>query len=169
MTIIDYRTLHIEIEMTKNMRLWKCLVRSKVSQLMRQHCIKLLDDGSGSEKRTQEDLCASGGGRSMWKKRCRKQSFKCVIGKENESTEYDSHLLTEYDCRWNNSKSVPKVIENPKHYTHPFESKQSPLFDPLWVREPIQHRLIAVPKKVTSKPEQMRLYLGPELVRVASR
>ena len=52
--------------------------------------------------------------------------------------EYETHLLTEYDCQWDTAKLQPKAIENLKQYLHPYESKQVLLFDPLWVRKAVE-------------------------------
>jgi hypothetical protein len=51
--------------------------------------------------------------------------------------EYDKQLLTEYRCRWDNMNLRPKSISPPQAQAHPFTSPQPPLFDPLWLRDPI--------------------------------
>jgi len=81
--------------------------------------------------------------------------------------EYDSHLLTEYRCRWDKTNLRPKAISQPQTYPHPFGSRQPVLFDPLWVRDPIESDEVEEHphKKVAAGGEQMRLYLGPELIK----
>jgi putative transposase len=83
--------------------------------------------------------------------------------------ECDAQLITEYDCQWDNQKLRPKVISNPTPRAHPFESKQPTLFDPLWIGDPIEIGLGAtLPQKKPPAPgRQLRLYLGPELVKTA--
>jgi transposase len=85
--------------------------------------------------------------------------------------EYERHLLTEYDCQWDKRRLQPKAINNLRQYPHPFECNQGVLFDPLWVRDPLE---LGAPgqeqeKKAGRKGEQLRLYLGPELVKVSGR
>jgi hypothetical protein len=82
--------------------------------------------------------------------------------------EYRSHFLTEYRCRWNSKAQRPKSISQPQFHEHPFQSPQMALFDPLWVRQPIEYeeQKAGVPRKqVAAGGQQMRLYLGPEIVR----
>jgi transposase len=81
--------------------------------------------------------------------------------------EYESHLLTEYRCRWDKTNLRPKAISQPLMHSHPFQSRQPVLFDPLWVRDPIESDEIEerLPRKVAAGGEQMRLYLGPELIK----
>ena len=80
--------------------------------------------------------------------------------------EYGSYLLTEYRCRWDNSAQRPKALSQPKYLEHPYGSKQQTLFDPLWLREPVEGEPSAVhPQKRVAGGRQLRLYLGPELVR----
>lgn len=81
--------------------------------------------------------------------------------------EYDSHLLTEYKCRWDKTNLRPKAISQPQSHPHPFGSRQPALFDPLWVRDPIESDEVEKrpQKRVAAGGEQMRLYLGPELIK----
>jgi transposase InsO family protein len=81
--------------------------------------------------------------------------------------EYNAQLLTEYRCRWDNTRLRPKSITHPQPYEHPFGSPQPALFDPLWLRDPIegeppQPRPL---KRAIGNAHQMRLYLGPKLVK----
>lgn len=81
--------------------------------------------------------------------------------------EYNAQMLTEYRCRWDNTNLRPKSISHPQPYEHPFTSPQPPLFDPLWLRDPIegeppQSRPL---KRAAGGNQQLRLYLGPELVK----
>lgn len=81
--------------------------------------------------------------------------------------EYNAQLLAEYRCRWDNTASRPKAINQPKHFETQYQSKQPTLFNPQWLRdlvegEPLQSRPL---KKVVGSSQQLRLYLGPELVK----
>lgn len=81
--------------------------------------------------------------------------------------EYHSEVLTEYDCRWDRRHSRPQAIGQEHRREHPFQPRQTVLFDPLWVRDPVED-LADGPrpqKKAAAGGDQMRLYLGPELVR----
>src|SRR5215510_3876851 len=49
--------------------------------------------------------------------------------------EYNAHLLTEYNCRWDNTALRPKEISQPQCFVSPYQSRQQTLFDPLWVAE----------------------------------
>ena len=51
--------------------------------------------------------------------------------------EYQSQMLTEYKCKWSDKSPRPTAISHPTHYLHPYQSKQMVLFDPLWVRDPV--------------------------------
>jgi transposase InsO family protein len=83
--------------------------------------------------------------------------------------EYDSQILTEYRCRWDGVNQRPKTISHPHHYETPFESRQPALFDPLWVRDPIEAAPTpSPPRKRVASGQQLRFYLGPELVKTAS-
>ena len=61
--------------------------------------------------------------------------------------EYQSQILTEYQCKWGEKSSRPTIISQPLHHAHPFGSRQMALFDPLWVRYPMvlaAQRLMAI-------------------------
>lgn len=79
--------------------------------------------------------------------------------------EYDSHLLTEYRCRWDKTNLRPTAIGQPQ--PHPFGSRQPVLFDPLWVRDPVESDGAEErpPREVAAGGQQMRLYLRPELIK----
>lgn len=81
--------------------------------------------------------------------------------------EYQDHLLTEYQCRWNKKDPRPVVVQHPTQHNHPFHSKQPTLFDPFWLRDPIEPGELqpVKPKSAPPTSEQLRLYLGPELVK----
>ena len=83
--------------------------------------------------------------------------------------EYQSQILTEYQCKWGERSTRPAAISQPIHYTHPFQSKQMTIFDPLWIREPIDLATKSCQRseKKRSTAEQLRLNLGPELVKTA--
>ncbi len=80
--------------------------------------------------------------------------------------EYREQLLTEYRCRWDNTHLRPKSISHPQPQIHPFISPQPALFDPLWLRDPVEGEP-SPPRalKRAAGGKQMRLYLGPELVK----
>lgn len=80
--------------------------------------------------------------------------------------EYREQLLTEYRCRWDNTHLRPKSISHPQPQIHPFRSPQPALFDPLWLRDPVEGE--PPPPRALKRAgggKQMRLYLGPELVK----
>jgi len=83
--------------------------------------------------------------------------------------EYQSQMLTEYQCKWGKKDSRPSIISHPLHHSHPFQSKQMPLFDPLWIRDPadLATKSLQRSEKKQSTAQQLRLYLGPELVKTA--
>lgn len=80
--------------------------------------------------------------------------------------EYHEHALAEYRCRWDESGHRPEAMSQHVHYESPFESKQHALFDPLWMRDPIEAEPPAArPRRSAAGGRQLRLYLGPEVVR----
>jgi hypothetical protein len=81
--------------------------------------------------------------------------------------EYRSKVLTEYDCHWDNNHSRPKAVGQEHRHEHPFQPRQQKLFDPLWVRDPVEDTMDEPrrQKKVSAGGRQMRLSLGPELVK----
>jgi transposase len=83
--------------------------------------------------------------------------------------EHQSHLLTEYQCKWGKKDSRPTMISHPLHHSHPFQSKQMDLFDPLWIRDPVDtgNQNFQRSEKKPAEAKQLRLYLGPELVKSA--
>jgi transposase len=83
--------------------------------------------------------------------------------------EYQSQTLVEYQCKWGEKSARPTGISQPLHHAHPFQSKQMALFDPLWIRYPADLAIESVQRAQKKRPtaEQLRLYLGPELVRTA--
>ena len=83
--------------------------------------------------------------------------------------EYESLLLTEYQCKWSKQSARPTVISHPQYHVHPFHSKQMALFDPLWMRDPIESESQKTqrPGRKPSEAKQLRLYLGPELIKSA--
>lgn len=85
--------------------------------------------------------------------------------------EYREQMLTEYQCRWGKKDSRPVTLKNSIQHAHPFHTKQQNLFDPLWLRDPMApvESLPAIKAKpAPPTATQMKLYLGPELVRRAS-
>lgn len=81
--------------------------------------------------------------------------------------EYDSHLLTEYRCRWDKANLRPKAIRQTQAQPHPFGSRQPVLFNPPWVRDPIENSESeeCPQRRGAAGGEQLRLYLGPELIK----
>lgn len=83
--------------------------------------------------------------------------------------EYQAQILTEYQCKWGEKSARPSIISPPLHHAHPFQSKQQVLFDPLWLRYPVDlaTKSFQRAEKKPVEPKQLRLYLGPELVKSA--
>jgi hypothetical protein len=83
--------------------------------------------------------------------------------------EYQSRVLTEYQCKWGRKDSRPSIISHPLHHSHPFQPKQMALFDPQWIRDPVDlaTRSFQRSEKKQLTAQQLRLYLGPELVKTA--
>jgi putative transposase len=80
--------------------------------------------------------------------------------------EYESHLLTEYNCRWDQTRQRPKSIGHPHCLENPYVPRQQTLFNPLWIRHAIEEEP-APPrsqKRMVAGRRQLGLYLGPELV-----
>lgn len=81
--------------------------------------------------------------------------------------EYNAQLLTEYRCKWDREADRPKAISRPTYHETQYRSRQPALFDPQWLREPVegeapQPRPL---KRAEGRGRQLSLYLGPELVR----
>jgi len=81
--------------------------------------------------------------------------------------EYNAQLLTEYHCKWDKAANRPRAISQPQYHETQYQSKQPTLFDPRWLRDPVegeapQPRLL---KRAAGEGRQLRLYLGPELVK----
>jgi transposase InsO family protein/transposase len=83
--------------------------------------------------------------------------------------EHQSQLLVEYQCKWVEKSARPTTISQPLHHAHPFQSRQMALFDPLWIRHPADLATQSFQRAGKKQPtaEQLRLYLGPELVKTA--
>jgi len=83
--------------------------------------------------------------------------------------EHQSQLLVEYQCKWSEKSARPTAISQPLHHAHPFQSRQMALFDPLWIRDPIEPESQKTQRsgRKPSEAKQLRLYLGPELVKSA--
>jgi hypothetical protein len=83
--------------------------------------------------------------------------------------EYQSQILTEYQCKWGKKSVRPTAISHPRYHAHPFQSRQMTLFDPLWMRDPVEpdDQKIQRSEKKLSTSQQLKLYLGPELVKSA--
>lgn len=80
--------------------------------------------------------------------------------------EYQAQVLAEYRCRWDATGQRPKAITQPRYYETPFQSRQRVLFDPLWVRDPIEGEPVQKqPKQVALGGQQLRFRFGPELVK----
>jgi hypothetical protein len=90
----------------------------------------------------------------------------------NLRAEHQSQLLIEYQCKWGKwgeRSAHPTAISQPLHHAHPFQSRQMALFDPLWIRYPMDlaAKSFQRSQKAVRRAEQLRLYLGPELVKSA--
>jgi transposase len=83
--------------------------------------------------------------------------------------EHQSQLLVEYQCKWSEKSARPTAISQPLLHAHPFQSRQMALFDPLWIRDPIEPESQKTQRsgRKPSEAKQLRLYLGPELVKSA--
>ncbi len=83
--------------------------------------------------------------------------------------EYQSQILTEYQCKWGKKSARPTAISQPVYHDHSFQSRQITPFDPLWVRDRIEpnHQTIQRSMKKPHETKQLRLYLGPELIKSA--
>ena len=84
--------------------------------------------------------------------------------------EYQTQTLTEYDCHWSSKASRPKKIGAATWHDHPFQSQQQTLFDPLWLRDPLDQGERSLNKVAKKAPValQQRLYFGPELLRTGT-
>lgn len=83
--------------------------------------------------------------------------------------EYQSQILTEYQCKWGARSARPTAITQPLHHAHPFRSRQMALFDPQWVRYPVDLANQSFQRSERKLPaaQQLRRYLGPELIKTA--
>jgi hypothetical protein len=83
--------------------------------------------------------------------------------------EHQSQLLVEYQCKWGQQSARPTSISQPVAHAHSFQSRQMSLFDPLWTRYPTDMAAQSFQRseKKQSNAQQLRLYLGPELVKTA--
>lgn len=82
--------------------------------------------------------------------------------------EYQSQLLAEYRCKFDEHRQRPKAISSPVLYETPYTTRQRALFDPLWLRDPIELEPASPRQPLLQQAvgaEQLRLYLGPHLVR----
>jgi hypothetical protein len=71
--------------------------------------------------------------------------------------EYQSQILTEYQCKWGQKSARPTAISEPFYHDHPFQSRQMILFDPLWVREPIETSDQKIQRYMKKLPEAKKL------------
>lgn len=83
--------------------------------------------------------------------------------------EYQSQILTEYQCKWGEKSARPAAISEPLYHPHPFQSRQMTLFDPEWARDPVDLAAKSCQRseKKPVEAKQLRLYLGPELIKSA--
>lgn len=83
--------------------------------------------------------------------------------------EHESQLLVEYQCKWGQQTARPTAIAQPLAYAYPFQSRQQTLFDPLWIWSPLDLASQSLPRseKKHSTAQQLKLYLGPELIKGA--
>jgi hypothetical protein len=69
-------------------------------------------------------------------------------------TEYKSYILAECRCRWDNTGQRPHSISQLHYYPTPFHSRQMALFDPLWVRHPIEGEPLREASEAASSSRQ---------------
>jgi hypothetical protein len=83
--------------------------------------------------------------------------------------EYQSQILAEYRCTWGKKSARRQRSHNPFTTIILSQSRQMTLFDPLWIRFPMDLATKSCQRteKKQSTAEQLRLYLGPELVKTA--
>lgn len=43
-----------------------------------------------------------------------------------------------YRCKWDNTANRPQAISQPKNHETQYQSKQPALFDPRWLRDPVE-------------------------------
>jgi len=72
-----------------------------------------------------------------------------------------------YSPAWDAEANRPQAINEPKHHETQYQSKQPVLFDPRWLRNPVEGDPPQPQplKRAVAGGRQLRLYLGPELVK----
>ena len=79
--------------------------------------------------------------------------------------EYQTHVLSEHRCEWDEAHHRPGHISGLHCLDHPYHSRQQILFDPEWVHDPVE---VSVQRRVPSplpSARQLPLFLRPALVR----
>jgi hypothetical protein len=60
--------------------------------------------------------------------------------------EYQGYFVSQHHCEWDAQNHRPQQISHLHCFEHPYQSRQQPLFDAQWIREPIEEpRLAAHP------------------------
>jgi len=52
--------------------------------------------------------------------------------------EYQIHVLSEHRCEWDEEHHRPQHVRELQYLAHPYYSRQQILFDPEWVRDPVE-------------------------------
>jgi transposase len=80
--------------------------------------------------------------------------------------EYQDYFVSQHHCEWDAQHHRPQQISHLHCFEHPYQSRQQPLFDAQWIREPVEE---PHPASQSPKPGinacQLPLFLGPMLVR----
>ncbi len=79
--------------------------------------------------------------------------------------EYRTHVLSEHRCEWDEEHHRPERLWDLHCLPHPYQARQQTLFNPEWIREPVE-----APSRKPSSPRmpharQLPLFLRPTLVR----
>jgi transposase InsO family protein len=80
--------------------------------------------------------------------------------------EYQTHVLSEHRCEWDDEHHRPQRISELHCREHPYHSRQQILFDAEWVRDPVEgpFRKPRAPGRPESA-QQLPLFVRPALVR----
>ena len=77
--------------------------------------------------------------------------------------EYRQETLAEYACRWDEDAQRPKSLSGAKHFETAYSSRQIELFNPEWLREPVEEIRAARKIRKSPKVSQLRLDFGEEI------
>ena len=76
--------------------------------------------------------------------------------------EYRQETLAEYSCRWDEAGHRPKTLGGAKHFESTYNSKQLELFDPGWLREPVEEMRAERKTRRPLAARQLKLNFGEE-------